>query len=54
MLALMEQAGLDSAIRTELFDKWLKGTDPDNWTIVRAQLDNIEDFMKIVRRMASG
>ena len=54
MLALMDSLDLELVIRTELFDKWLKGNDPDDWTIVRAQLDNIEDFMKIVRRMASG
>ena len=55
MLALMDSADLEQQIRDELFHEWQLPLDREvRWPRVAAKLELLDDFMKLVRRKASG
>lgn len=47
----MDLADLVNGIQTEIFEKWKSGKD---WEQRFAQLDNLDDFIKLIKRCASG
>ncbi len=52
MLEAMDYLGLVSAIRTDIFERWCD--QPENATAIRAEMDVLKNFEKMVRRLASG